>query len=99
MTKRDRQASEYATEAYEKTPTKRGVSHTSGGLDEIVQLKEALRRLADQDATLSACDGNVTVTMDATLTDEERDAVRFFATYGGPAHRANTLRKLLERLE
>ena len=33
-----------------------------------------------------------------TLTDEERDAVRFFATYGGPAHRANTLRKLLERL-
>jgi hypothetical protein len=67
--------------------------------DEIVQLKEALRRLADQDATLSACDGKVTVTMDATLTDEERDAIRFFATYGGPAHRANTLRKLLERLE
>jgi hypothetical protein len=32
------------------------------------------------------------------LTDSERDAIRFFATYGGPAHRANTLRELLERL-
>ena len=33
------------------------------------------------------------------LTPEEKDAVRFFATYGAPAHRANTLRKLLERLQ
>jgi hypothetical protein len=33
------------------------------------------------------------------LTEEERDAVRFFATYGGPAHRASVLRKLLERLK
>ena len=39
---------------------------------EIARLREAIRRLADQDATLSVCDGNVTVTMDVTLTDEER---------------------------
>jgi hypothetical protein len=32
---------------------------------EIARLKEAIRRLADQDATLSVCDGNVTVTMHA----------------------------------
>lgn len=42
---------------------------------EIVSLREAIRRLADQDATLSVCDGNVTVTMDATLTDAEREAI------------------------
>jgi hypothetical protein len=35
--------------------------------------------LADQDATLSVCDGSVTVTMDATITDEEREAMEFFA--------------------
>ena len=40
------------------------------------KLKEAIRRLADQDATLSACDGNVTVVMDATLTDAEREAIQ-----------------------
>lgn len=43
---------------------------------EIARLRLAIRRLADQDATLSVCDGNVTVTMDATLTDAEREAVR-----------------------
>ena len=42
---------------------------------EIARLREAIRRLADQDATLSVCDGNVTVTMDSTLTDEEREAI------------------------
>ena len=42
---------------------------------EIARLREAIRRLADQDATLSVCDGGVTVTMDATLTDEEREAI------------------------
>jgi hypothetical protein len=35
--------------------------------DEIARLREAIRRLAEQDATLSVCGGNVTVTMDATL--------------------------------
>lgn len=33
---------------------------------EIERLREAIRRLADQDATLSVCDGAVTVQMDAT---------------------------------
>jgi hypothetical protein len=42
---------------------------------EIERLREAIRRLAEQDATLSVCDGNVTVTMDATLTDAEREAI------------------------
>jgi hypothetical protein len=42
---------------------------------EIERLREAIRRLADQDATLSVRDGNVTVEMDATLTDEEREAI------------------------
>lgn len=35
--------------------------------DEIERLRTAIRRLADQDATLSVCDGNVTVTMDGPL--------------------------------
>jgi hypothetical protein len=39
------------------------------------RLREAIRRIADQDATLSLQGGNVTVTMDATLTDEERKAI------------------------
>jgi hypothetical protein len=38
------------------------------------RLKNAIRRLAEQDATLSVCDGAVTVTMDGTLTDAERAA-------------------------
>ena len=33
---------------------------------------------ADQDATLSVCDGNVTVTMDATLTDAEREDLQMW---------------------
>jgi hypothetical protein len=40
------------------------------------RLRAAIRVLADQDATLSVCGGNVTVTMDATLTDAEREAVK-----------------------
>jgi hypothetical protein len=43
------------------------------------RLKKAIRRIAEQDATLSVCDGNVTVTMDATLTDEEREAIAYAA--------------------
>jgi len=42
----------------------------------INQLKEAIRRLAAQDATLSVI-GDVTVTMDATLTAEERADLEF----------------------
>jgi hypothetical protein len=68
--------------------------------DEIAKLREALRRLAEQDATLSVCDGNVTVTMDATLTDAERAAIKraaFVAEKLGLERSAATLRKLLER--
>jgi predicted glycoside hydrolase/deacetylase ChbG (UPF0249 family) len=43
---------------------------------EIERLREAIRRLAEQDATLSVAGGNVTVTMDATLTDAERFVLR-----------------------
>ncbi len=44
---------------------------------ELEKHREAIRRLADQDATLSVCDGRVIVTMDATLTDEEREALEY----------------------
>jgi nicotinic acid phosphoribosyltransferase len=74
--------------------------------DEIFRLREAIRRLAEQDATLSVQGGNVTVTMDATLTDAEREAVEWAAfefdgvrpDNGRAAQRAATLRGLLERL-
>jgi hypothetical protein len=68
--------------------------------DEVRRLRAALAALADQAATLSVCNGNVTVTMDATLTDDEREAVERAAdlidakTCGSSA----TLRSLLERL-
>ena len=68
--------------------------------DEIGRLREAIRRLADQDATLSVQGGSVTVTLDATLTDEERGAIMasqgFWALEDSP--HAATLRNLLERL-
>lgn len=78
--------------------------------DEIDRLREAIRRLAEQDATLSVCEGNVTVTMDATLTDAEREAVgdgvrccEYLAAHPPLESRADlaesaaTLRGLLER--
>ena len=43
--------------------------------DENERLKEAIRRLAEQDATLSVQGGSVTVTMEGTLTDEEWDEI------------------------
>ena len=74
--------------------------------DEIERLRLAVRRLADQDATLSVCDGAVTVTVDATLTDAEREAIkvaeRDYADNdmdAGCYHIASTLRGLLERLK
>lgn len=71
--------------------------------DEIGRLRVAIHSLADQDATLSVCDGNVTVTLDATLTNAERDAVATADAYMSAAgcHNTNvqkTLRGLLERL-
>jgi len=70
--------------------------------DEILRLREAIRRLAEQDATLSVCGGAVQVTMDGTLTDAERDAIEFAIRKstrlrdGGKTGAA--LRGLLERL-
>ena len=66
---------------------------------EIKQLREAIRRLAEQDATLSVRGGNVTVTLDATLTDEEREAVEFAVEHlQNSGWGTATLRNLLERL-
>jgi hypothetical protein len=72
---------------------------------EIESLRLAIRRLAEQDATMSSCDGAVTVTLDATLTDEEREAVEKAIGreldaewYGGKEpDRVVALRGLLER--
>jgi hypothetical protein len=61
--------------------------------DEIERLREAVRRLADQDATLSVVDGNVIVEMDAppwTLTDAERGALE----QAGNAARRGRMRTL-----
>ena len=73
----------------------------------VAELEQAIRRLAEQDATLSVCDGNVTVTIDAALTDAERKALRCAAaTCRGVGHAvrswpenqwADTIDALLER--
>ena len=64
---------------------------------EVRRLRSAIAALADQDATLAVCDGNVTVTMDATLTDAEREAVAVaMHRCEGPVFR--TLRSLLKRM-
>lgn len=65
---------------------------------EIERLRFAIRRLADQDATLSVCEGNVTVDIDGSLTPEEREAIEWAATaeWGNNPH-ASTLLGLLER--
>jgi len=74
--------------------------------DEIERLREAIRRFSETDATLSVQGGNVTVTMDATLTDAEREAIAVCAAacenaaqYGisDDARRAAALRGLLAR--
>lgn len=69
---------------------------------EIDRLREAIRRLADQDATLSVVGGNVIVEMGDTLTDDERDAIQTAIGDDEAMHhhaRAATLRGLLERLK
>ena len=76
------------------------------------RLKEAIRRIAEQDATLSVSDGAVTVTMDNALTPVERLAIESAAywlvkaaesrndihTAGYLCDDAAVLRKLLDRL-
>jgi hypothetical protein len=79
---------------------------------EIERLRLAIRRLAEQDATLSVVSGSVIVQMDETLTDAEREAIEYAAdAYDYKAadayahneddarykHIAATLRGLLER--
>jgi rRNA processing protein Krr1/Pno1 len=66
--------------------------------NEIDGLRKAIRRLVDQDATLSVQGGSVIVTMDATLTDEEREAVEASMHGENDATVIATLRKLLARL-
>jgi len=76
--------------------------------DEIESLRKAITGLADQAATLSVCDGNVTVPIDNTLTDAEREAIDWALeegvwSYGDPedwtkAERLRVfLRGMLER--
>jgi hypothetical protein len=68
--------------------------------DEIERLRLAIRRLAEQDATLSVQGGNVIVEMDATLTEEEREAIERVAIHCADTHcidTAKTLWGLLER--
>ncbi len=64
---------------------------------EIENLRTAIRRLADQDATLSVCGGAVQVTMDGTLTDEERAAIEVCATHWQTAPASDVLRRLVDR--
>lgn len=91
----------HSGELFEEAATEIEVQRacTSAARDEIERLRTAIRRLADQDATLSVCDGNVTVTMDATLTKKERKAVKFAAEhFGAFKNQSATLRSLLSRL-
>jgi hypothetical protein len=66
----------------------------------IESLRLAIRRLAEQDATLSVRGGSVKVTVDATLTDAEREAVENAADVidAKTCGNAATLRGLLARL-
>jgi hypothetical protein len=72
---------------------------------EIERLRLAIRRVAEQDATLSVVGGSVIVEMDATLTDAERVAIAaaaddylYHQDPGGRAqHIERTLRGMLER--
>lgn len=84
-----------------KQPREEGAKLALEAVDEIVRLRGALRRLAEQDATLSVCNGNVTVDMDATLTAAERKAIEscICDDIAATAYdRADILRGLLERL-
>ena len=76
---------------------------------EIDRLRQAIRRLAEQDATLSVQGGNVIVEQDATLTEAEREAVCMgmealqAANDSSPGagrradHAVTSLRRLLQR--
>ena len=72
---------------------------------EVRRLQSVIAALADQDATLSVQGGHILVTMDGTLTQKEREALKdcvyAYALDDDDeecASIANTLRGLLERL-
>jgi hypothetical protein len=76
--------------------------------EENERLREAIRRLAEQDATLSVIGGNIILDVDAKLTNAEREAIELCAVAASdpsgfrPAiyqgdQIAATLRGLLER--
>ena len=68
--------------------------------DEIGRLRVAIHSLAERDATLSVQGGSVTVTLDAPLTDAEREAVEFAMEHAqNSGWGTATLRNLLERLK
>lgn len=77
----------------------RRVTHLNEVLEENDRLREAIRRLADQDATLSVQGGNVIVTMDATLTDAERSAIKEASEFYIGTRTGVALSGLLERLK
>jgi hypothetical protein len=69
--------------------------------DEIENLRQAIRRLAEQDATLSVCDGAVTVTLDNALTPVDRLAIEWAAALARKDSQVaihKTLCRLLEQL-
>jgi len=71
-------------------------------LAENERLREAIRRLADQDATLSVVGDNVIVQMEDTLTGVERAAIERAVrdeNARGLVYTADVLEKLLERLK
>jgi hypothetical protein len=65
---------------------------------EVRRLRSAITALAEQDATLAVCEGKIIVTMDATLTVEERAAISYYLGTGGPLDVYATLVALLERM-
>jgi hypothetical protein len=94
-------ASEESEQRDVGTELVRRVTHLNEVLEENVRLREAIRRLADQDATMSVVGGNVIVEMDDALTSEERDSLKFAINqmkYIRADSAAATLRALLERL-
>ena len=76
-------------------PGRVNASNEDNLLAEVRRLRAAITALADQAATLSVCNGNVTVTMDATLTDEEREAVdRARIAFRDMDHNAMTMQQI-----
>jgi hypothetical protein len=82
------------------------LSITQAMLDDNERLRAEIERLRDGAAASreTVCPhvrGTVTqhCSLNATLTDEEREAVEWYAGYGRDGLHADTLRKLLERLK